>query len=66
MLITKVSPFSGNEHTRDIPVTAEQLKQWREGSTPIQTALPHLSAEDREFPMTGITPEEWYELFGEG
>jgi hypothetical protein len=25
----------------------------------IQNAMPHLSVDDREFIMTGVTPEEW-------
>lgn len=29
----------------------------------IQQAFPFLSAEEREFLMTGITPEEWDEIF---
>ncbi|WP_396189902.1 hypothetical protein [Flavobacterium sp.] len=29
----------------------------------MQDAFPHLSADDREFIMTGITAEEWNELF---
>jgi hypothetical protein len=30
----------------------------------IQNAMPHLSADDREFVKTGITGEEWDQLFG--
>lgn len=62
MLFTRTSPFSGNENTRDIPVTPAQIKLWQNGVL-IQDAMPHLSADDREFLMTGITPEEWDELF---
>jgi hypothetical protein len=62
MLITRTSPFSGKEHIREIDVTAEQLAAWKNG-TLIQNAMPNVSAEDREFIMTGITPEEWEETF---
>jgi len=31
----------------------------------IQFALSHLTAEEREFLMTGITPDEWDEALGE-
>lgn len=31
--------------------------------TMIQDAFPTLSADEREFLLTGITPEEWDELF---
>lgn len=63
MKITKRSPFSGNVNIREIAVTEEQLARWQEGEL-IQNVMPHLSAEDREFLMTGITPEEWDETFG--
>ena len=33
-----------------------------EGCELIQNAMPNLSADEREFLMTGITPEEWAEL----
>ena len=58
MLITKRSTLSGNSHSREIDVTQAQLNDWASG-TFIQNAMPHLSADDREFLMTGVTPEEW-------
>ena len=58
MLITKLSPISIKDHTREIDVTQSQLDAWK-GGLLIQKAMPHLSADDREFLMTGITPEEW-------
>jgi hypothetical protein len=64
MQITRVSAFSGRCHTREIDVTMEQLRAW-EGGAMAQDAMPHLSADDREFIMTGITPEEWARAFGE-
>ena len=64
MQITRTSPFSGKEHTREIDVTHAQLQRWQCTSALIQDVMPHLSADDREFLMTGITPEEWEEQFG--
>ena len=58
MLITRKSIISGNVNTMDINVTQEQLSAWESG-TLIQNAMPHLSADEREFIMTGITPQEW-------
>ena len=49
MKITRTSPFSGKEHTLEIPVTEEQLKAWHSG-TLIQDAMPNISADHREFP----------------
>lgn len=38
---------------------------WERGAY-IQVALGFLSADEREFLMTGITSEEWHEMFGDG
>jgi len=56
--------FSGIERTLDLPVTQEQLDAWAAG-TLIQEAMPQLSADEREFVMTGVTAEEWYNEFGQ-
>lgn len=63
MKIVRRSPFSGTVNTREIDVTPEQIDAWQAGAL-IQVAMPNLTAEDREFMMTGITPEEWTETFG--
>lgn len=64
MLITRQSVCTGTVRTLDLDVTAEQLESWHCGLL-IHNAMPNLSAEDREFIKTGITPEEWSELFPE-
>jgi hypothetical protein len=50
--------------TRTLDVTPAQWLEWCTGVV-IQKAMPHLSADDREFIMTGIGPSEWDEMFGE-
>ena len=65
MQITRTSILTGIEHTREIPVTQEQLSHWETSGELIQNALPDLSADDRECLLTGITPEEWNEEFPE-
>jgi hypothetical protein len=62
MLITKFSPHSMRDNTREIAVTQSQLDRWKAGEL-IQNVMPHLSADDREFLMTGLTPEDWEEMF---
>ena len=62
MLITRTSLFSGNTTSMEIEVTQEQLSSWESGVL-IQNAMPNLSADEREFIMTGITPEEWDSAF---
>ena len=64
MTITKTSPLSGNTNTMDIEVSVEQIAAWQGGEL-IQRAMPNLTADEREFIKTGITPEEWEEVFGE-
>ena len=65
MQITRKSPVSGKEITRELDITPEQLQAWKERRGLIQNLMPQLSANDREFLKTGITPEEWDTLFKE-
>ena len=58
MHVKRTSIITGTSHTMDIDVTLEQIVEWERG-TLIQNAMPHLSMSEREFIMTGITPEEW-------
>jgi len=44
----------------DLDITEVQLVAWRQGAL-IQDVMPHLSADEREFLITGITPAEWDE-----
>jgi hypothetical protein len=62
MLITMQSRFSGKTHTLDLPVTPEQVAAFNAGAL-VQDAFPHLTAEQREFFVTGATPEEWEQVF---
>jgi hypothetical protein len=64
MLITKVSQLTGKENTRDIPISEDRYNHWLENKQNlyIQRYFADLSASDREFLLTGATPEEWDEL----
>ena len=64
MLITKKSLVTGNITTKDIDVSVQQLNAWQNGLL-IQDAMPQVSAPDREFIKSGITNEEWNNLFKE-
>lgn len=64
MLITKVSALTGIAHTREIDITPEAFEAWREAGDNdpkrfVQVSFPHLSDDDREFLLTGVTTEEW-------
>jgi len=65
MLVTKTSELTGIEHTRDLPVTEQMLREWMSGNAFIQDVMPELCPEDREFLISGVTPEEWDAVFGE-
>ena len=58
-IIERTSPFTGIKHKMKMDVTLTQIEEWKKGTRPIQEMLPHLSPDEREFLMTGITPEEW-------
>jgi hypothetical protein len=60
MKITRKSGLTGEINTRDLDITPKQYTAYL-GGTLAQLAFPHLSADDREFLITGITPEEWRE-----
>lgn len=62
MKIARACPFTKQYNEREIDVTPEQIYAWQNGAL-IQEAMPNLSADDREFIMTGITPEVWDAIF---
>lgn len=69
MKITRTSAFTGKEHTMELDVTQEDLDRcWSlnpNGSEHIQDVFPHLNSEEREFLKSGVTQEEWDEVFGD-
>lgn len=65
MQITRTSMLTGKTHTREIKCQQVQLDLYASGQYLIQDIFPMLSDDDREFIMTGITPEEWAETFSE-
>jgi hypothetical protein len=62
MLITRKSPHTGKINTLDIDVTQEELEAWKYG-TLIQLAMPRASGPEREFIKTGISPDDWKDIF---
>lgn len=66
--IGRKSPFSGRFKEMIIAgMTQEEYNEreaaWKAGVL-IQDAFPMLNADAREFIKTGITPDEWNEMFG--
>jgi hypothetical protein len=64
MRITKMSIISGKTTFMDLDITDAQLRRWKGGEL-IQNVFPHLSPDEREFLMTGITHDEWEENIAE-
>ena len=62
MKIKRTSQVTGITRNLDIDVTKEQLVRWEAGAL-IQDVMGHLSAQDREFIITGITDDEWQTLY---
>jgi hypothetical protein len=68
LLLERKCPFTGTPNTMELPLTHREydraLDKWEAGAL-IQVAFPTLTAEQREFIKTGITPEMWTKIFGE-
>lgn len=64
MRVTRTSQFTGIEHTRDLALSPVEYDAILAGSKPIQQLAPHLTADEREFLLTGVTPEEWEAFLG--
>jgi len=63
MIVTRKSPLTGKVTALDLPITKAQLELWQVKRVLIQDAMPHLTNEQREFLMTGYTPEDWAVMF---
>ena len=65
MLIFNKSIFTGKVSSMELDVTQEQIDEFN--STPrtrsIQQIFPNLTPDQREFMLSGSTPEEWNSLF---
>jgi hypothetical protein len=60
--VAMVSMFSGKRNVMDLPLTQEQFNEGcklRQQGALIQDAFPMLSADQREFLLSGSTPQEW-------
>tara|TARA_B110000467_G_C18174034_1_gene396825 strand:- start:140 stop:343 length:204 start_codon:yes stop_codon:yes gene_type:complete len=63
MIIRRQSIITSNINSMNIAVTEEQIKKWQEGMM-IQDAMPDLTANEREFLINGVTPDEWKKYMG--
>ena len=65
MKFPRLSPISGKINVMDLDVTKDQFVAWEKGAL-IQDAFPNLTPDEREFLKTGVTRDEWDEMFGDG
>jgi hypothetical protein len=65
MIITNRSKVSGKVRSMEMNVTQEQLNRYNTGRFTLQDCFPNLSADEREFIKSGITADEWEEVFGQ-
>jgi hypothetical protein len=63
MVVHRVSLLTGKPHQMDLPVTSAELEAWSNGGK-VQDIFPGLNVDEREFIISGITPEEWLQAFG--
>ena len=61
MLIKRTSLLTGRINEMEIPVTQEDLEKWKNSGRCIQNVFPTLTNDQREFLLSGSTPEEWNE-----
>lgn len=66
MNITRESNLTGRIHIMKIPgISMQDITKFHNGNQLIQDAFPNLTPDEREFILTGITPEEWDSVFPE-
>lgn len=58
--------ISGKERVRNIKMRSEDWELWNSDNPPfIQICFPYMSANDREFILSGCTADEFDDLFPE-
>lgn len=62
MIISRKSPITGTINVRDLDITDKQFDNWAVEGFTAQEAFPHLSSDDREFIISGLTIKDWETL----
>jgi hypothetical protein len=65
VFVHKKSMLSGKGNSMVLPTTKGKIEYWLQSGKLIQDVMPDLNDNQREFLMSGITPEEWDDMFGE-
>ena len=66
--VSRTNPMTGLLHEMELPITAQEY--WdgnakREDGVYIQDAFPQLSADEREFLISGMLPDDFNAMFPE-
>lgn len=64
--ITRNCILDDSVNSMDFPITVEALQQYCTGTVNVQHAFPDFTTEQREFLLSGITPDKWTSTFGDG
>lgn len=62
MIVRRRSPLTGEMNELDLDITQEQIERYNQGEF-VQIAFPHLTADQREFILTGYTADDWKTMF---
>lgn len=65
MIIAMQSHITGMLHFAELAITKEEVDNFTRGMK-VQHAFPNLTDNEREFLLSGITPEEWEGAFPKG
>ena len=62
MKVSRMNPLTGKINVMELSVTTGQLNDWQNGEL-IHNVMPNLTTDEREFLISGHTPESWEQLF---
>ena len=63
--VKRQSILTGEWHEMELPITEAELVEYEEGGDLVQNKFPHLTPDQREFIISGSTPDEWDAAFSE-
>ena len=64
LYVERTSPLTGKTSAMVLDINQEQVNEWNNPNRTklIQDIFPNLTDDEREFVMTGYTPEDWEKL----
>ena len=63
--VHRSSVITGNINSMVLPTRQGELEYWEDSMSLVQDVFPHFTRSQREFLISGCTPDEWNELFSE-